>query len=209
MSHYTLFSQLNKIFSNPIPLQELILKLKTNNYSKNFMDDNNDEPLLTILGAIDDYFTGRKPNIKVIENLDLNKYLGKWYEIARYDSFFEPKEIISSEALYEKKDGIITVTNTGFYKDGRKETIRGTVKSTYSESNIGKLDVSFFPPFVGNYWIIILADDYSYSVVTSPNKNLLWILAREKQLSVESKQLILNKLTELEYDISKLNWRND
>lgn len=211
MENFTLFSQLHKMYSNLLSISpnDFLNKIKTNEYNRNFMNDNNDEPLLSLVGSIDDLITGRLPNIKVVQNLELDRYMGQWYEIARFNSSFQPKEMVSSEALYEMKDGLITVKNTGIYKDGRKEVIRGLVSSKYPEKNIGKLNVSFFPPFNGDYWIIMLADDYRYSVVTSPNGKLLWILAREQNLSKTDLNFILNKLTELEYDISKLNWRGD
>ena len=207
--NYTLFSQIQKTYLNLLSLspKDFLKKIKVNDYSKKFMDENNDEPLLSLVGSIEDLLTGRLPNIKVIQNLDINKYMGQWYEIARFDSSFEPKEVISAEAFYELDNGLIKVRNTGVYKDGRREVINGVASSKYSETNIGKLNVSFFPPFTGDYWIIMLADDYRYSVVTSPNGKFLWILGREETISESDRIDILSKLTELEYDVSKLNWR--
>lgn len=207
--NYTLFSQIQKTYLNLLSLspKDFLKKIKVNDYSKKFMDENNDEPLLSLVGSIEDLLTGRLPNIKVIQNLDINKYMGQWYEIARFDSSFEPKEVISAEAFYELDNGLIKVRNTGVYKDGRREVINGVASSKYSETNIGKLNVSFFPPFTGDYWIIMLADDYRYSVVTSPNGKFLWILGREETISESDRTDILSKLTELEYDVSKLNWR--
>ena len=207
-SNYTLYDQISKFYQGFISYYEnptsVNSKLEKNEYGKSFMDDNNSEPFLTIMGSISDYFTGRLPDVKVVENFNLDSYLGEWHEIARYLTVFEDSDIIKAKAIYGKQGDIVTVKNIGYHTDDSEEVIRGTASLTYPNTKIGKLGVSFFPPFSGNYWIIILDSEYKYSVVSSPDKKYLWILSRTEVMKDEDLSFILNKLGEMNYDTSKL-----
>lgn len=208
MSSYTLYDQIAKIYQNVVSFYKnpkpIVDKLRKNDYEKRFMDDNNQEPLVTLLGSIADYFSGREPDVKVVENFELDKYLGEWFEVARYLSVFEGEEIVKAKAIYKMEDDILSVTNIGYHADGREEIIRGTASQKYPGTTIGKLNVSFFPPFNGNYWIIMLSD--SYSVVSSPDKKLLWILSRAEKLPEETMKMIIDSLEKMNYDTSKLHF---
>lgn len=208
MEGNTFNSQISKIFHNFVTYTpELYLqRLQNNDYDKKFMDDNNDHPLMSIVGSIFDSIIGRLPNVKAINNFEIDKYLGEWYEIARYISPFEGKDIVSARAIYERNGDSYTVKNIGYHKDDSEEIIRGTILPTYPGTKIGKLSVSFFPLIYANYWIIILADDYSYSVVSTPDAKFLWILSRDRKLSDSNRSLILDELTKMEYDVNKLYW---
>lgn len=142
-----------------------------------------------------------------ITSFDLDRYLGKWYEIARYDHAFE-RNLVGTTAEYSlKKDGKINVLNSGYI---------GTLDGPYKESvgkakpnkngRPGQLQVSFFGPFYSDYNILELAPDYSYSVVGSSSPKYLWILSRTPQLSAEVCKRIIKNLQQRGYDTQKLIW---
>lgn len=140
--------------------------------------------------------------IKTVSNVDLKKYTGTWYEIASYPQRFQ-KGCECTTAEYTTTDkGYITVENR-CKKNGKDSYIKG---KAFIEENSGnaKLKVQFFWPFKGKYWIIDLADDYSYAVVSHPNKKYLWILSRKPKLDEETYNGILNKLKVMGFDLSKL-----
>lgn len=210
MNNYTFYNQsiksienIRDFFNEP---NVLLSKLEKNDYDKSFMDENNNEPILSIIGSLSDLFSGRLQQIKAIENFDLMRYLGKWYEIARFNTPFEGENIISATALYEKVGDVIKVTNSGLNSELYEEVIKGTASLKYKDSTIGKLDVTFFPFFSGDYWIIMIGENYQYSVVTSPNGKFLWILSRNKTLSEPDNKSIMTKLESLGFDLNKLHW---
>jgi len=122
--------------------------------------------------------------IPVICNVDLKRYLGKWYEIARLPHTFE-KGLDNVTATYKlKPDGKIEVVNAGI-KNGEKSVAKATAWVPDKDCT-GKLLVSFFRPFRSEYNIIKLDEEnYSFAVVTSNSKNYLWFLSREPKVSEE------------------------
>jgi len=149
--------------------------------------------------------SSKYPDLKTVSQVDIQKYKGTWYEIARFEHFFE-RGCKNVTATYEiKKDGDLKVINrcTNIEDNEQKEAqgIAYAVDDTNS-----KLKVSFFRPFYGDYYIIDLADDYSYALVGSPNRELLWILSRTKKMDDSVKEKILNKLPNLGFDKSKFIW---
>jgi apolipoprotein D and lipocalin family protein len=117
-----------------------------------------------------------------VPSVDLRSYLGKWYEIARLPRFYQRHCVGDSIALYTARgDKTIDVENSCRTKDGDTRTARGTAEPVPGSNN-AKLAVTFLPPFTGDYWIIGLAPDYSWSVVGSPGRKSLWILARAPQM---------------------------
>ena len=138
---------------------------------------------------------------------DLNRYLGKWYEVARYDHAFE-RGLVGTTAEYSlREDGKIRVLNSGYLDtlDGSYQESIGKAKPN-SNGKPGQLQVSFFGPFYGNYYILDLAPDYSYSVVGSSSPKYLWILSRTPHLSAEVQSNILSNLQKRGYDTTKLIW---
>lgn len=128
------------------------------------------------------FFVGcapKDPNIKSVTYVNLDKYLGTWYEIARYEHFFE-KDCKNVTATYEvlKDDKIKVINRCQLITTNEKKEAIGKAY-TVDDTN-SKLKVSFFWPFYGDYWVIMLADDYSYAVVSEPTKEYLWILSRKK-----------------------------
>ena len=114
-----------------------------------------------------------------ITGFELERYLGKWYEIARLDHSFE-KNMSNVSAVYaEDKSGGIAVLNRGYNeKTGEWKQIKGRARFIGDES-VGSLKVSFFGPFYGGYHVIALdRENYGYAMVAGPNRSYLWILSR-------------------------------
>jgi len=132
----------------------------------------------TLLGC-----TGVPKGLKPVSEFDGERYLGKWYEIARLDHSFE-KDMSNVSAVYaEDKSGGITVLNRGYNeKTGEWKQIEGRARFIGDET-IGSLKVSFFGPFYGGYHVIALdRKNYSYAMVAGPNRSYLWILSRSTSL---------------------------
>ena len=137
-----------------------------------------------------------------VKSVDLNRYLGSWYEIAKYDHVFERGLDYAMANYTLRDDGKIDVLNTGI-KAGRAKDAKGIAKTT----NIpGLLKVSFFGPFYSDYRIMMLDADYQYVLVGGSNDKYLWILSRTPQLDDATKTLILAEANRRGYDTSKLIW---
>lgn len=137
-----------------------------------------------------------------VETLDLNKYLGKWYEIARFDHRFE-RGMEECTATYSiKGNGKLKITNMGL-KDGKWKTSEGKGKITDTP---GVLQVSFFGPFYSDYRVLMLAPDYSYSLVGGDGDDYLWILSRTPHLEKSVCARILREARRRGYDTDKLIW---
>jgi apolipoprotein D and lipocalin family protein len=122
--------------------------------------------------------------LEPVTGFELERYLGKWYEIARLDHSFE-KNMTNVSAYYAlRDDGGISVVNQGFHeKKEQWKTVEGRAY-LLGARDVGSLKVSFFGPFYGGYHIICLdKNEYSYAMVTGPKRSYLWILAREKSLA--------------------------
>jgi apolipoprotein D and lipocalin family protein len=134
------------------------------------------------------------------------KYLGKWYEIARLDFKFE-RNLNSTTAEYSlNKDGTIKVDNRGFNtKKGKFVQAVGKAKFIGDE-NTAMLKVSFFGPFYAGYNVIALDEDYKYALVTGDHLKYLWILARETTIPDDVKRKYLNIAEKLGYNVSELLW---
>ena len=142
-----------------------------------------------------------------ITMFDLNRYLGKWYEVARYDHAFE-RGLVGTTAEYSLlEDGKIKVLNSGYINtlDGTYQQSVGRAKPNRN-GKAGQLRVSFFGPFYSDYYILDLAPDYSYSVVGSSSPKYLWILSRTPHLNPKVQSEILTNLQQRGYDTQKLIW---
>ena len=137
-----------------------------------------------------------------VKAVDLNRYLGSWYEIAKYDHVFERGLDYAMANYTLREDGKIDVLNTGI-KDGRAKDAKGIAETT----NIpGLLKVSFFGPFYSDYRIMMLDTNYQYVLVGGSNDKYLWILSRTPQLDDATRTLILAEADKRGYDTSKLIW---
>ncbi|MDR5738947.1 MULTISPECIES: lipocalin family protein [unclassified Caballeronia] len=138
--------------------------------------------------------------------VDLDRYLGHWFEFARYENRFERNCEAVTANYARRDDGLISVINacregglSGRYRaaEGRAKVVAG--------SNGAKLKVSFFGPFyVGDYWILDHADDYTWSIVGEPTGRYLWILTREARPSAELRRTLLARASALGYDVTML-----
>ena len=145
---------------------------------------------------------------KAVTNFNSEKYLGKWYEIARFDFRFE-KDMDQVTATYSKKDnGNIKVDNRGYnYKKNKWSESIGEAKFVKSP-DIAELKVSFFKPFWGSYNVIDIDEDYKYALVVGQNKDYMWILSRETTIPESYKQRFLDKAKSLGFETEKLIWVN-
>lgn len=152
---------------------------------------------------------GRRTKIDktTVASLDLNRYLGEWYEIARYDHRFE-RNLVGCKATYTMMDnGLIQVMNTGYldtFDGDYRESIGKARRPDPNEP--GKMEVSFFWNFYNDYWVLELAPDYSYSVVGSKSDQYLWILSRTPYLDPVTLEGILFRLQLRGYDTDRLIW---
>jgi apolipoprotein D and lipocalin family protein len=141
-----------------------------------------------------------------IRPFDTERYLGKWYEIARMDFRFE-RNLNNTTANYSvNKNGSIKVDNRGYnYVTGQWKQAVGKAKPA-GDPNEAKLKVSFFGPFYSGYNVIALDNEYKYALVAGKNLSYLWILSRETSLPEEVKTNYLKIAQDLGYDISALIW---
>ena len=145
---------------------------------------------------------GQKVDNSTVKTLEIERYLGNWYEIARFDHSFE-RGLTHAKARYSlNDDGSITVTNSGI-KNGKGKTSVGKAKVT---DTVGLLRVSFFGPFYSDYRVMMLSKDYKYALIGSGNAKYLWILSRTPQIPREVLGQILAVATERGYDTDKLIW---
>jgi apolipoprotein D and lipocalin family protein len=126
----------------------------------------------------------RDEKLETVQYVELDKYLGKWYEIAAFPQSFERGCSHTSAEYSLNKDGSIHIKNTCI-KNGKIKIADGKAFVTDKRTN-AKLAVQFFWPFTGKYWIIGLAHDYSYAVVGHPNRKYLWILGRKPKMDSQT-----------------------
>ncbi len=146
------------------------------------------------------------PDVNVVNNFELNRYLGSWYEIARLDNRFE-RGLERVTATYSlRDDGGVKVVNRGFSTE--QQMFKQSIGKAYftGPSSRGALKVSFFGPFYGGYNVIELDKDYRYALVCGPDKSYLWILSRTPTLDTDVKQKLLETAQRNGFDTSKLLW---
>jgi apolipoprotein D and lipocalin family protein len=145
------------------------------------------------------------PPLDTVSNVDLNRYTGKWYEIARYPNWFQAGCASSTAEYAANADGTIGVFNACLAGDGSvNSTIQGTARVVDSTTN-AKLKVTFPGiPFPADYWIIQLGGNYEYAVVGEPTRGTLFILSRTPTLDQGTLDTILARLTDQGYDPARL-----
>jgi len=143
--------------------------------------------------------------LTVVPRVELDRYIGTWYEIARYPNRFQ-KDCFATTATYDlREDGKISVINrcrTGS-QDGAEKVATGTAWVVDRETN-ARIKVQFFWPFSGDYWIIQLGEQYEYAVVGHPDLTYLWVLSRTPRMEPEVYARILEQLRHQGYDPSRL-----
>lgn len=156
--------------------------------------------VLFIVGCV-----GIPENVKPVDNFQLERYLGKWYEIARLDHSFE-RGLTRISAVYSlRDDGGVRVLNSG-YSEKEKAWKTAEGKAYFVQgADKGFLKVSFFGPFYGSYIVFELDHaNYQYALVCGPDKSYFWILARTPEINSELKDRLIAKATALGFDTSKL-----
>ena len=145
---------------------------------------------------------GEHNTLEVVPHVELEKYLGKWYEIAHLPARFQ-KGCTDTTATYTlSKDGNIIVLNECI-KNGKVKKAKGKAKVV--DKNTGaKLKVTFFWPFYSDYWIINLGKDYDYAVVGTPNRKYLWILSRTPQMADKLYSQLIESAKSKGFDVNNL-----
>lgn len=147
-----------------------------------------------------------EPPLTSVASVEVERYLGTWYELARYPNSFQ-KECEAVTATYSKRaDGLIGVLNAcGAIEGSRARDAKGRAKIVDAATN-AKLKVSFFGPFWGDYWIVDLEDDYSRAIVGEPSGRYLWVLARDPGVDDAERADIVGTLERLGYATAPLHW---
>jgi apolipoprotein D and lipocalin family protein len=141
-------------------------------------------------------------SLEVVSHVELEKYLGKWYEIAHLPAKFQEGCDETTATYTLSKDGSISVLNQSI-KKGKMKQAKGNAKVVDKNSN-AKLKVTFFWPFYGDYWILKLGDNYDYSIVGTPNRKYLWILCRTPQMDDKLYLQLIEYVKSKGFDVSKL-----
>ena len=141
-----------------------------------------------------------------VKPFDINKYLGKWYEIARLNFRFE-KNLNNTTANYSlNNNGTIRVVNRGYnYKTNKWKESVGKAKFVL-DPNEAKLKVSFFGPFYSGYNVLAIDDRYTYALIAGKDLDYLWLLSRETTMPQKIKDDYLSIANKLGYDTTKLVW---
>lgn len=140
-----------------------------------------------------------------VASLDLSRYLGTWYEIARFNHSFERGMTDVTAEYLLRDDGKVDVINSG-WKDGQMKTAHGKAKQPKPTTEPALLKVSFFLFFYSDYRVLMLADDYSLAIVGSSSDKYLWILSRTPSITRETAEKVTAEAARRGYDTSKLIW---
>ncbi len=140
-----------------------------------------------------------------VDSFDLSRYLGEWYEIARFDHSFERGMDNTMAQYILQDDGKVIVLNTG-WENGKFKLAEGKAKYKDPEGDPGHLRVSFFLFFYSDYNIMMVDENYQISLVGSKAKNYLWILSRTPVPDPDLLQMVLEEAENRGYDVSKLIW---
>lgn len=149
--------------------------------------------------------------VRTVANVDLTRYVGTWYEIARFPNRFQKDCAANVTAQYSKRaDGNIDVINRCKEADGKIDQATGVARVVNPQTN-AKLKVSFAPDWLnwvsfiwGDYWIIDLAPDYSLAAVGDPSRDYLWVLSRTPGIADADYEALVNRVTAQGFDTSRL-----
>jgi len=149
--------------------------------------------------------------VKTIASLDVQRYMGTWYEIAKYPNWFQRKCISDTKAVYSARaDGTLRVLNSCKSADGNLSEAEGTARQIGAKDS-PKLEVRFAPAWLsflplvwGDYWVIDLDPQYQIAVVSDPRREYLWILSRTPQLDKKGYEEVLQRIQSQQFDVSKL-----
>jgi len=164
--------------------------------------------LLSIFaGGCENNINKNNVDLTTVKQLDLERYMGTWYEIARFNHSFE-RNLEGVTATYKlRPDGKITVINQGYKNtlNGKLSRAKGKAKQPNPDEP-GKLKVSFFLFFYADYYILELDENYRWVLIGSSTDKYLWILSRTPELDKKTLNYIIGKAKQRGYDTSKLIW---
>lgn len=142
---------------------------------------------------------------EVVKSVDINRYTGTWYEIARLPNSFERKLKCITATYTLREDGKISVLNKGHNIDGTDKINSAKGVAWIPDKNVpAKLKVTFFWPFSGNYWIMELDKEYKYVLIGEPSFKYLWILSRDKSMDETTFQMLLKKAVDNGYNVTPI-----
>lgn len=150
-------------------------------------------------------------SVKTIPSLDVSRYLGTWYEIAKFPNWFQKKCVSNTKAVYSiRSDGNLKVLNSCKTADGSLSDAEGTARQIGPKDS-PKLEVRFAPAWLsflpmvwGDYWVIELDSQYQVAAVSDPRREYLWVLSRTPQLDKKIYDELLQRLQAQQFDIRKL-----
>jgi apolipoprotein D and lipocalin family protein len=149
--------------------------------------------------------------LEAIASLDVPRYMGTWYEVAKYPNWFQKRCIANTSATYAvQPNGMLQVLNRCQKEDGSMSEALGAAKQV-GEANSPKLEVRFAPawlsflPFVwGNYWVIDLDPQYQLAAVSEPSRKYLWILSRSKTVDPKAYEALLQRLKQKGFNLDAI-----
>lgn len=168
--------------------------------------------LFLLLGFLGQSMSFANPPLDLVESVDLERYQGRWYEIALLPNRFQRRCVSDTSARYElMDDGRIRVINRCLQADGSWAEVEGVARLADRDGPSSALEVRFAPrwlsflPFVwGDYRVLALGDDYDYAMVGSENRRYLWILARDTRLAPERLEQLRGEASRQGFDIDRL-----
>jgi apolipoprotein D and lipocalin family protein len=143
--------------------------------------------------------TSSRPPLPTVQAVDLDRYVGTWYEISHLPNFFQSQCASDTRATYRTDGKDIEVENQCRTESGKVEQIKGIAKAVEG-SHGAKLRVSFFRPIYGDYWILDLDPEYRWVLVGEPSRKYAWILARTPVLDAETQAALLARAAALGFD---------
>jgi len=149
--------------------------------------------------------------LEAIASLDVARYMGTWYEVAKYPNWFQKRCIANTSATYAiQPNGMLQVLNRCQKEDGSMSEALGAAKQV-GDANSPKLEVRFAPawlsflPFVwGNYWVIDLDPQYQLAAVSEPSRKYLWVLSRSKTVEPKAYEALLQRLKQKGFNLDAI-----
>lgn len=150
--------------------------------------------------------------VEAVPSVDLDRYAGVWYEVARLPNRFQDDCACCVTATYSRReDGRLTVVNACRTADGKAQSVEGEARLASEDGPSSKLKVRFAPGFLsflgfvwGDYWVLDLAEDYSRALVGSPDRDYLWVLSREPTMPEDAYEGLMEKAAGIGFDVTRV-----